>query len=334
MKRMTLIGLTMLVCFLAAAPTMAAQSVTIKLAHSEKNENQHAALTNTFKEIIEKETNGRIKVQVFPNGQLGNLRSMLEQTQRGLIQATTAQSIGLLTSYYPSLQILETPFAFKNPEQIMKFFQTDFIQEMVEDFAKTKGVRLLAILPAGMRSFSNNVRPIVAPDDMRGLKMRVMEIPIYLRMVQSLGASPTPVAWEELYTALQTGVVDGQENAPYTMIMANVQEVQKYYTLDNHVGNIVTFSINEKFFQGLSDEEKKTVQRAAEKGAAEFVRIVEEKEEADIEFLATKMQITRLTDEQREKFAEKAMPSSIEYLRGEIGNEVVDRFLEELEKMD
>jgi len=323
-----------LVFFLSGISASAAEKqVVIKLAFSEKNENQYAALTDTFKGIIEKETNGRVKVQLFPNGQLGNLRSMLEQTQRGLIQSTTAQSLGLLTSYYPNLQIMETPFAFKNPEQIIAFFQTDFVQEMVEDFAATKGLRLLAVMPAGMRCFSNNVRPIVTPNDMKGLKIRVMEIPIFLKMTQSLGASPTPVSWEELYTALQTGVVDGQENAPNTMILANLQEVQKYYTLDNHVGNIVTFSINEKFFQTLNDREKEIVTRAARKGADEFVRIVSEKETKDLEFLSSKMQITRLTDAQIKEFEKVTLPAALDYLRGEIGAEVVNRFVQEKEKI-
>lgn len=335
MKHMVLFILFFLITMVFTVSSSAAtKPVTIKLAHSEKNEAQYLALTDTFKKTIETETNARIKVQVFPNGQLGNLRSMLEQTQRGMIQSTTAQSLGLLTSYYPNLQVMETPFAFKNTDQIMEFFQSKFIQNMVDDFAATKGLRLLAIMPAGMRSFSNNVRPILTPDDMKGLKIRAMEIPIFFRMVQALGASPTPVSWEELYTALQTGVVDGQENAPNTMILANLHEVQKYYTLDNHVGNIVTFSMNEKFFQSLSEEDRNIIQNAATKSAAEFVRVVSEKEAADIALIAKKTQITRLNNEQLQAFKKAAMPPVLEYLKGELGNDLIEQFVKELNKFD
>lgn len=312
------------------APAM--ESGVIKFAHSQQEddlfETHYKALTSVFGSLVEQGTQGRFKVESYPNGQLGDLRSMLEQCQRGLIQVTAAQSIGLLASYYPAAQVFNIPYAFKNPEVAKTVFEGEFGQKMVEDIAAKTGLRVLALLPSGMRSFTNNVREIKTPEDMEGLKIRVMQIPIYIKLVEALGAAPTPIAWEELYTALQTGVVDGEENAPNTLIMAKLEEVQKYYTLDQHTANNVIFAINEKFFQSLSENDQRVIQYAARQATNSFLGIVTAKESRDLEYLATKMKITTLTPEQINLFREKAQPPVVEYLKGEIDPQIVDDFLD------
>src|SRR5699024_5544576 len=130
-------------------------------------------------------------------------------------------------------------YAFPNRSVAYKVLNYgEFGQELADEVAKKSGVRILAYTPSAYRNFSNNVRPVHTASDMKGLKIRVQQFPVYIALVEALGASATPIAWTELYTALQTGVVDGQENAPYTMLLTDLQEVQKYYTLDHHVLNI------------------------------------------------------------------------------------------------
>ena len=310
----------------------------IKFAHSQQEtdlfETHYKALTGVFGNLVEQGTQGRFTVESYPNGQLGDLRSMLEQCQRGMIQVTAAQSIGLLASYYPAAQVFEIPYALKNPEIVKMVFNSSFGKDMVKDIAEKTGLRILALLPSGMRSFTNNVKEIRTPDDMKGLKIRVMQIPIHLKMVEALGASATPIAWEELYTSLQTGVADGQENAPNTMLMAKLEEVQKFYTLDQHTANNVIFAINEKFFQSLSPRDQKVIEYAARQASEAFLGIVTAKESRDLEYLATKLKITPLSPEEIGLFKEKAQPPVVEYLKGEIDPKVVDAFLKAVEEAE
>ena len=332
----------LLVCLLSLFIAFPAFSATdkgiIKIAHSQKEndlfEDHYKAMTSVFKQVVERDTQGRFKVQTFPNMQLGDLRSMLEQCQKGMIQITTGQSIGNLAAYQPDLNLFETPFLFRDQVAVVETFRSSIGQSMVESLAKDKGIRILGIMPAGMRCFSNNVRPITKPEDMKGLKMRTMEIPVYIKMMEALGASATPVSWGELYTACQTGVVDGQENAPNTMILASLQEVQKYYTLDNHTANIVCFNVNEKFYQSLSPADRKTIDRATKLALESFMGLVNAKESRDIAFLATKMQINALTPEQMDKFKQACMPSVLEYLKKEIGAGKVEKFVKQVEEIN
>jgi len=331
-----------LVCLLSLFVACPAFSFTdkgiIKIAHSQKEndlfEDHYKAMTSVFRQIVERDTQGRFKVQVFPNGQLGDLRSTLEQCQKGIVQITTGQSIGNLAAYQPDLNLFETPFLFRDQVAVVETFKSPLGQSIVESLAKGKGLRILGIMPAGMRCFSNNVRPIKKPEDMKGLKMRTMEIPVYIKMMEALGANATPVSWNELYTACQTGVVDGQENAPNTMILASLQEVQKFYTLDNHTANIVCFNINEKFYQSLSPTDRKTINRATRLALESFMGLVNAKESRDIAFLGTKMKITVLTPEEMGKFKQACFPSILEYLKKEIGSDKVDKFVKQVEEIN
>ncbi len=292
---------------LAAAPA-AAQTV-VKLAHSEAEgnllDNPYWAFTEVFGRALESESNGRYVLEVFPNKQLGDLESMTEQTARGVIQIAAGVSAGLLASYYPSIQILEMPYSFPNTEVGREVLNGPFGEELSDALAAESGVRILSYLPSAFRNFSNSVRPIHSPKDMEGLKIRVQPIPIHLKIVESLGASATPIAWAELYNALQTGVVDGQENAPYTMLLANLQEVQKYYTLDGHLLNMPMVIINEDFYSGLSDEDKAIFRSAARQASFAMLGIIKAKESQDLKTIAEAgVEIYQPTREEFQAFVE------------------------------
>ncbi|WP_303881304.1 DctP family TRAP transporter solute-binding subunit [Acetomicrobium mobile] len=338
MKRCGVVFFVAVLVFCMVFPAFAAITEgVIKIAHTEKAndlfEDHYLAMTTVFKNVMEQDTQGRFKVSVFPNGQLGDNPSMLEQCQRGLIQITCSQSVGLLGTYNPKFNLFEIPFVFENTEHISEMYNTDFTRALIEETAKSKGIRLTGIMPAGMRCFTNNVRPIVTPKDMVGLKIRSMEIPVYMKMIQALGASPTPIPWSELYTACQTGIVDGQENAPQSLILLGLENVQKYLTLDNHTGNIVTFNVNEKFYQSLTDEDRKVFNRAVREGIRSFMGILKAKEARDLEYLTKKMEITYLTPAQREEFKKVATPPVIEYMIKELGKEVTSEFLKAAEEV-
>lgn len=244
------------------------------------------AYTEVFNRVLEAGTNGRYKLQVFPNSQLGDLGSLTEQTARGIIQMTAGQNAGQLAGYYPSIQIVDMPYTFPSLEVGRAVMDGKFGHQLSDAVAKASGIRILSWLPSAFRSFSNNVRPIKSPADMKGLKIRVQPVPIHVKMVEALGASATPIAWGELYNALQTGVVDGEENAPYVVLLGHLEEVQKYYTLDKHLLNMPLVFINEKFYQGLKPADRAVFDRAARTASFAMLGIITAKETQDLKKIA------------------------------------------------
>jgi TRAP-type transport system periplasmic protein len=262
----------------------------VKLGHTEAEgdllKNPYWAYTEVFGRVLENETNGKYKLQVFPNKQLGDLESLGEQVARGTLQMAAGLSSGNLASFFPSIQVLEMPFMFPSTEVGRMVLNGKFGRDLSNAVAEKSGIRILAYLPAAFRSFTNNKREIKSADDMKGLKMRVQNIPIHVEMVKALGAAATPIAWAELYNSLQTGVVDGQENAPYTMLLANLQQVQKFYTLNKHLLNMPIIVINEKFLKGLPKEDQAAFEYAAREAAFAFLGIITAKESQDLKTIA------------------------------------------------
>lgn len=292
----------------AVIEVVTAQTV-VKLAHSEAEgdllKNPYWAFTEVFGRVVENETNGRYKVQVFPNKQLGDLESLAEQTARGTIQITAGLSAGNLASYFPSVQVLEMPYTFPSIEVGRIVMNGKFGRDLSDAIAEKSGIRVLSYLPSAFRSFTNNKKVIRTPEDMKGMKIRVQNIPIHVEMVKALGASATPIAWAELYNALQTNVVDGQENAPYTLLLANLHQVQKFYTLDKHLLNMPLVVINEKFFKGLSKEDQRAFEFAAREASFALLGIIAAKESQDLKTIAAAgVQIYSPTPAEFQKFVD------------------------------
>lgn len=277
------------VCVAVASTPVMAQTI-VKLAHSEGEgdllQNPYWAFTEVFGRALEAESNGRFELEVFPNKQLGDLESLAEQTARGLVQISAGLSAGHLASYFPDIQILEMPYSFPSVEVGRMVLDGPFGRELSDALAEESGLRVLAYLPSAFRNFSNSVRPIQTPADMEGLKIRVQPIPVHLEIVKALGASATPIAWGELYNALQTGVVDGQENAPYTMLLANLQEVQSYYTLDRHLLNMPMVVINDAYYQALSEEDQAIFRSAGRQASFAMLGIIKAKESQDLQTIS------------------------------------------------
>jgi tripartite ATP-independent transporter DctP family solute receptor len=286
----TIILILSIAVILSLATAATAGPIVVKFAHSEAEidliQSPYLVYTSVFKRIVENETGGKYKIEVYPNKQLGDLRSMAEQVSRGIIEISGGQNAGLLSSFAPNIQIAEMPYAFPNTEIGRLVFHGWFGNELADEVAAKSNIRVISFLPSAFRSFTNNKKVIRTPADMEGMKIRTMEIPIHMEMVKALGASPTPIAWSELYSALQTGVVDGQENAPYVILLGKIQEVQKYYTLDRHTLNMALIIINEKFYQGLPAEDRRVFDYAARQAQYAFLGVVAAKEARDLETIA------------------------------------------------
>jgi C4-dicarboxylate-binding protein DctP len=190
----------------------------------------------------------------------------------------------------------------------------------------------MSLADNGVRHFTNSKRVIRTPDDMKGLKMRVMPSPVFQTLVSSLGASPSAIPWAELPTALQQGVVDGQENGVTNIIAASLYQYQKYITLDGHVWSIHGYTINEKFYQSLTPAERKAVEEAT-KIATGIHRKMTSDQDKDAKQILTKlgMEVTEITPAQLAQFRNLAQPPVKAWAEKEIGKEYVDNLFKAIE---
>ena len=199
--------------------------------------------------VIEEQTGGKMKLEIHGGAVLGSGKSIVEQCQAGIIEFTESVE-GLLAYFYPNIQVTAIPYIFRTEDIAYEVLDGSFGQEMREDFRKKTGMRIISWTEnGGFRNFTTSKKKIKSPEDLKGLKIRTMEIPAHMAMVKALGANPIPVAWTELYTALQTGVADGQENAIPTILLGKLEEVQKYVVLDKHVYSMQLFLVNDAWFQ-------------------------------------------------------------------------------------
>ncbi len=311
----------------------------IKLGHCDTHigivESPYFAYTETFKSIVEGRTGGRIEVQIFPNSQLGDLRSQMEQTARGTMQVTAGMTVDLLASYDPNIQVLAIPYTFQNTEIGRTVLNGEFGGELSDFIAKKSKMRVISWLPTAFRNFSNSVRPIRTPEDMKGLRIRTMQVPIHMTMVKELGANPTPIPWEELYSALQTGVVDGEENPPYSIVMAKLYEVQKYYTLDNHLLNIAVVVINDKFFSELTPTDQEIVKYAARQAELALLGVVTAKENLDLKLISKAgVSIYNPTPAEFAQFREKVQGPVLKTLEGKVDKVWIDKLFKAINKAE
>lgn len=215
-----------------------------------------------FKGAFEKSTGGEYSVELYPNGVLGDAASTLEQMLTGALTGSTPAD-GTLSAFAPDIQVFSIPYLFDNPTIAYDVLDGQFGQTLFDKIAKDTGLRVIAAYDnGGYRNFTNSKKEIKSAADMKGMNIRVMDSPVYIKMVEALGASATPVAFLELYSALQTGVVDGQENSAVTTLGASLNEVQKYCTLDGHLLGLAFLTISEEWYQSLDDATKAKVDEA------------------------------------------------------------------------
>jgi C4-dicarboxylate-binding protein DctP len=286
-----------------------------------------------FKSIVESNSNGKVAVELYPGNALGDTKATMEMAMSGGIEMVT--TTGTISSLMPETQVIFLPYVFKSDEIAWDFFDTsDLWKEMTAELEEISGLKMLSVGQNGTRHFTNNVRPIRTPADMKGLKFRVMQSPIYVKMVEAMGAAATPLASGEIYTACQTGVVDGQENPIWNIAANKWNEVQKYITLDGHTWSENFVLINSDFWNSLPAEYQhiieiaayhaQTADRASEALASRVL---------DFEAVKNTMEVYVPTAEELELFKEAAAPT-YDWLRGEVGDEIVDEFLAEVKKSE
>lgn len=299
-----------------------AEVIVIKVGHVEAEDRSTHQATLEFKKYVEEQTDGRVEIQIYPNGQLGGDEQMTEAVALGTLHMTMPATAAL-TMYDTKFGIGDMPFLFKNEQAAFNAMDGEL------------GAKMDELLPAelhnfgynfnGVRNISNNVRPIHEPADLKGIKMRVMQSPVYIDLFETLGANPTPIAFGEVYTALQQGIVDGQENAASLTYASKFHEVQKYYSLTGHTYSFLPVLINKKFYQGLPEDIQKILAEGARKYLIDYQRELELRDnDKYIQLIADSgVEVNEVTPENHQKFVEALKPMYDKYQQ-EFGQELFD----------
>jgi len=246
----------------ALAPVAAlADSVSIRLGHVlPESHSWHKAATG-FAEDVNTRTEGRVQIDVYPSGQLGSEKEVIEGLQFGSVQAGLIGS-GSFQSIEPRVGIIEMPYAWSSREQAFAALDGelgDALANMLED----KGLKVIGWWENGFRNITNNTRPIETPADLEGLKIRVTPDKVRLATFEGLGAEPAPLSFGELYSALQQGLFDAQENPLAIIHSASFFEVQKYVSLSEHIWGAATLTLSNQVWNKLSEEDQAIVAEAA-----------------------------------------------------------------------
>jgi tripartite ATP-independent transporter DctP family solute receptor len=216
-----------------------------------------------FAKYVTEKTNGELEVQVFPLGQLGGERSMTEQVQAGTLHMT-AVTASVLANFVPEMGIIELPFIYPNRTVAYNVLDDKEVKERFAKLCDAKGFVFIGYTENEFRDMTNSKRPIKRPEDLKGLKIRVIEGPIFIDTFKTLGANPTPLPFPEIYNALQQKVIDGQDNPLVTSIMMKFTEVNKFATITNHILTECPVVVNKNFWNSLTPEQQKIFREAAE----------------------------------------------------------------------
>jgi tripartite ATP-independent transporter DctP family solute receptor len=307
---------TMALAGLMLAAQAQAADITIRLAHLNPEDpfaSHSGAMASVFKSLVESNSNGHIEVQLFPNGQLGKDNEVIDQVRAGLVESTISSSGGM-AQHYPLVGVFDIPFAFPNIGVASRVISMDssFGKTFVGDLEAKTGLKVLGLLDSGgFFAFTDSKRPIASVEDMEGLRIRTMTLPTHEAMITALGGQPTPLPWAEVYTALQTGVADGEMNPVPVIAFAKFDEVQKYLSITNHLITPYIWTMNADFFSGLSPEDQYLISWAAEVAtdAGRSMSRVIEASDKGLPALSAKMEVNVVTPEEQAKFAAAAQPA-------------------------
>lgn len=307
----------------------AAANYIIKVGHT-TSENHSSHLTFVkFKELVEAKSGGQIAVEIFPNGTLGNDRECIEGVQMGTITMTGISS-AMVAQFEKSLSIFDLPFLFPSREVAYEVFADPAVGGVLKSNLEAKGFLCLGFAEAGYRHLTTTAKQVKSMADLKGMKIRTMSSNYHVAAWEAYGASPTPISFSELYTALQQKTVDGQEN-PYGLILSQkFNEVQPYCSETGHILTVVPLLINKEFVDSLPEELQKAVLEAGDEAVQHnYILAQEEEEAAKQALIGSGMEIFSLANEEKDKFR-KAAIVVYDAMKAEIGSGIIDGALAHL----
>ena len=320
MRMCRLVPALALLCAAALSPAASAQTA-MKINISVAQNSHYGVAIDTFAREVEKRTNGRYQIQNFYSGALGAERESVEGVQLGTLDLTMT-STGPLPNFVPEVAILDIPFLFRDYAHARAVLDGPIGQEMLQKFPP-KGMVALAWGENGFRHMTNSKRPVNVPDDLKGLKMRTMENPIHIQAYKQFGILPTPMAFTEVFTALQQGTVDGQENPLSVITAAKLDQVQKNLSLTGHVYSPAVILINNGQWDKLSAADKQAFLDAAKEAVkANRARIDEDERKAVADLRAKGMLVVENVD--KAKFQATLAPVYADFGK-RFGQDNIDR---------
>lgn len=322
------LGVALLVACCAAAADVRERSIKFPIVN--QMEHPQGIGAKRFADLVEQKSGGKIKVKVYPGGTLGGEQQVASAMQGGTIEASMmapAQLVGMIKEFV----VLDFPFAFANEREADLVLDGPVGRKLMDKLPE-KGLVGLGFMEQGYRSITNSKRPIHKIEDIQGLKIRTIANPLYIDMLNSLGANAVPMPFPELYQALESKAVDGQENPYATAEASKFYEVQKYFSNTRHIYNPQMMLVGKKFWDQLSADEKKILQDAANEAAVYQRKVAREMSDKSRDALVKHgMQINDVAPQEIARMREKVKPVVDKYA-AQIGEPLVREFYAELEK--
>ena len=328
--------LASLVALSLIAPNAFARGENIKFGHVAPPFIGQAIGVDAFAQYVKEKTDGKIDIATFPSGQLGGERSLAEQVQAGTLQLATV-STAVLQNFVPQAAMIDMPFIFPDRKTAYATLSDPEVKERLFSYFPKKGMIAIGYTENEFRDFTNNKRPVHTPEDMKGLKVRVMNSPVFIDAFKQVGASPVGIPFPEIYNALETGVIDAQENPLLTSVMMKFTEVTKYVTKTHHSLTECIIITSVDYWESLSAKEKEIFQQAADvcidTNRKTTVHLHEKLPGTDTSITSyakqNDVEIVELSASERESFR-KAMRPVWEKYRKKIGEDFFDFILSKI----
>lgn len=307
----------------AKEPEKKLENLVMKVGHSQPNTTPRHMSLLEFEKMVEERSNGRIQVEIYPSGQLGNEPEMIEQVKMGTIQGTRA---GRFDDVATELLVYTMPFLFNDVESFQKVTRGPIGEKIAKAAEKNNIVILSTGDAGGLRNITNNIKPITSPADLKGLKIRTPGVESIIKTMEALGANPVSVPYVETYMALKTGVADGQENPFVNIESMKFDEVQKYLTVINYQVHPDPFYVSKTWFDSIDDEAKEIITKAAKDMTVISDQLMIDGNKTAFDKIKENLEVTELTPEQIEEFRKLAKPVYDYFIneKGYFSQELID----------
>lgn len=300
--------------------------LVFRVSHVEATDSYLHKSCEKFKEYVEDKSEGKIKVEIYPNGELGDYETAIEAVKAGTQQMTCATT-SALASYDPKLGLMDLPYLFESKEQMEAAVNGGAVEELYTQWLEENGFYNGGIQYDGARGLSNNKKEVKTPSDLKGLKIRVMQSDLYIKLFDAFGANPTPMSFTDLYTGLQQGTVDGQDNSPMLTYVNKFYEVQKYYSTIDTVYAQCVMVCSKDFMDSLPEDIKAILDEGSAECLVKYQRenalAQEEEYLKDLEDAGLK--VTRIED--KTEWKEAAQPV-YEWMKEEVGEDYVQQMID------
>ncbi len=305
--------------------TAATADTIMRIGHgASETFHMHRALLR-FEELVEAGSDGEIDVQIFPSSQMGPDREMIEGVQTGVLDMAMPPS-SFFAGWDPAFAVIELPYMYASTEIAFDVLNGEAGDGMLERL-EAQGLTGLGWMELGVRHVTNNIRPVISPADLEGVKLRTMQVPAHVATFSSLGANPTPMNFGEVYSALQQGVIDGQENPLAIITSQRFYEVQSYLSTTGHVFAVYIPVVSTSFLEGLSDEHQQLIRDSIAEATVYQQELVTSESADQLDVIrAAGVEVYELSAEERLLFAEQTESVRLQY-RDEVGAETYDAWV-------